>query len=117
MNFLKREVKGELGLKRKRKLSELNEKYRVKRMIENCDCGTEAKDVVISAKVIRYQQRIEKLRQNRIFDFDQEKMYAEFSGDRVRSTDQVMYQMLKELKDLGAIFEASGKGIIEKQIG
>ena len=29
-NFLKREVKGELGLKKKRKLSSLNERYRVK---------------------------------------------------------------------------------------
>ena len=44
-------------------------------------------------------------------------MYAEFSGDSVRSSDQVMYQMLKELKDFGAIFRASGKGITEKQIG
>ena len=30
VNFLEREVKGELGLKKKRKLSELNERYRVK---------------------------------------------------------------------------------------
>ena len=30
-NFLESEVKGELGLKKKRKLSELNERYRVKR--------------------------------------------------------------------------------------
>ena len=86
-------------------------------MIKNCDCGAEVKDVVTSAKVIRYQQRIEQLRQNRIFDFDQKKMYAEFSGDRVRSSDQVMYQMLKEVKDFGVRSGASGKGITEKQIG
>ena len=30
VDFLEREVKGELGLKKKRKLSELNERYRVK---------------------------------------------------------------------------------------
>ena len=32
-----------------------------------------------SAKVRRYQQRIEQLRQNTIFDFDQKKIYAEFN--------------------------------------
>ena len=37
-----------------------------------------------SAKVRRYQQRIEQFRQNRIFDFDQKKMYAEFNRDGVR---------------------------------
>ena len=31
VNFLEREVNGELGLKKKRKLRELNERYRVKR--------------------------------------------------------------------------------------
>ena len=40
-----------------------------------------------SAKVRRYQQRIEEFRQNRIFDFDQKKMYAEFNGDGVRPSD------------------------------
>ena len=40
-----------------------------------------------SAKVRRYQQRIEQFRQNRIFDFDQKNMYTEFNGDRVRSID------------------------------
>ena len=37
VNFLERESKGELGLKKKRKLSELNKKYRVKRRVGNCD--------------------------------------------------------------------------------
>ena len=35
VNFLEREIRGELGLKRIRKLSELNE--RVKKKVENCD--------------------------------------------------------------------------------
>ena len=39
-----------------------------------------------SAKVRRYQQRIEQFRQNRMFDFDQ-KMYAVFNGDGVRPSD------------------------------
>ena len=39
-----------------------------------------------STKVRRYQQRIEQFRQNRIFNFDQQKIYAEFKGYGVRST-------------------------------
>ena len=37
-----------------------------------------------SAKVRRYQQRIEQFRQNRIFYIHQKKMYAEFNEDGVR---------------------------------
>ena len=40
-----------------------------------------------SAKVRRYQQRTEQFRQNRMFDFDQKKMYAVFNGDGVRPSD------------------------------
>ena len=40
-----------------------------------------------SAKVRRYQQRIKQFRQNRTFDFDQKKMYAEFNGNGVRPSD------------------------------
>ena len=59
VNFLEREVKGELGLKKKRKLSEFNEGYRVKRkelkiMIEELKQRILAK----RAKGRRYQQRI-----------------------------------------------------------
>ena len=59
VNFLEKEVKGELGLKKKCKLSELNERYRVKRkglktVIEELKQRVLAK----STKVRRYQQRI-----------------------------------------------------------
>ena len=40
-----------------------------------------------SAKAGRYQHRIEQFRQNRIFDFDQKNIYAEFNGDVVRPSD------------------------------
>ena len=88
VNFLEREVKAGLGSKKKRKLSELNEKYRVKRkgpktVIEELKQRMLAK----SAKARRYQQRTEQFRQNGIFDFDQKKMYAEFNGDGVRPID------------------------------
>ena len=40
--------------------------------------------VVRSTKVKRYQQKNEQFKQNRIFYFDQKKMYAELNGDDVR---------------------------------
>ena len=88
VNFLERKSKGELGLKKKRKLSELNERYRVKSkglktVIEELKQRMFAK----SAKIRRYEQRIEQFRQNRIFHFDQKKIYAEFNGGEVRSND------------------------------
>ena len=40
-----------------------------------------------SAEVRRYKQKIEQLKQNRIFYFDQKKMYAEFNEGRVKAND------------------------------
>ena len=100
---------------KKRKVSELNERYRVKRkglktVIEELKQRLLAK----SAKVRRYQQRIEQFGQNRIFDFDLKTMYAEFNGDEVRPSDA---PNAEERKDFGAILGAPGKGITEKQYG
>ena len=100
---------------KKRKVSELNERYRVKRkglktVIEELKQRLLAK----SAKVRRYQQRIEQFGQNRIFDFDLKTMYAEFNGDEVRPSDAPNAQ---ERKDFGAILGAPEKGITEKQNG
>ena len=100
---------------KKRKVSELNERYRVKRkglktVIEELKQRLVAK----SAKVRRYQQRIEQFGQNRIFDFDLKTMYAEFNGDEVRPSDA---PNAEERKDFGAILGAPGKGITEKQNG
>ena len=56
VNFLERKVKGELGLRKKRKLSELNERYRVKRKGLKTVIG-ELKQRMLakSTKVRRYQ--------------------------------------------------------------
>lgn len=75
-------------MKKKHKLSELNERFRVKKkglstVIEELKLWKLAK----SAKVKRHEERIEQLRQNRIFDFDLKKLYAEFNGGAVRPTD------------------------------
>ena len=85
LKFLERESKVELRLKKKRKLSELNERCRVKRkglntVIEEMNQRMFAK----SSRVRRYEQRSEQLRQSRIFDFNQKKIYAEFNGAGVR---------------------------------
>ena len=85
LKFLERESKGKLGLNKYHKLSELNERYRVKRkglntVIEEMNQRMLAK----SSRVRRYEERSEQLRQSRIFDFNQKKMYAEFNGAGVR---------------------------------
>ena len=66
-------------------MKELYEKYRVKKkglktVIEELKQRMLAK----SAKVKRYEQRIEQFRQNRIFDLDQKKIYAELNGNGIR---------------------------------
>ena len=68
-------------MKKKSKLSELNERYGVKSTCKGLKTVIgEIKQRMLekSAKIRRYEQRIEQFRQNRIFDFDQ-KIYAEFN--------------------------------------
>ena len=81
-----RDLKGELGSKKKHKMKELYEKYRAKKkglktVIEELNQRMPAK----SAKVKRYEQRIEQFRQNRLFYLDQKKIYAELNGNGIRS--------------------------------
>ena len=88
VNLLTRDLKRELGSKKKEKMKELYEKYRVKRkglktVIEELKQSMLAKN----AKVKRYVQRIEQFRQNRIFDLNQKKIYAELNRNQIRSND------------------------------
>ena len=88
VNLLTRDLKGKLGSKKKQKMKELYEKYRVKRkglktVIEELKQSMLAKN----AKVKRYVQRIEQFRQNRIFDLNQKKIYAELNRNEIRSND------------------------------
>ena len=83
---LERKSKGELGLKKCRKLKDLEEKYRVKKE----GIGTvieELKQRIIakSAKVKRYEQRITEFGLNRTFNVDQKKVYTELNGGARRS--------------------------------
>ena len=95
VNLLTRDLKGELGSKKKQKMKELYEKYRVKRkrlkiVIEELKQRTLAN----SEKMKRYEQRTEQFRQNRIFDFDQKKIYA--CGARKKHNREA--EQLKDLK-------------------
>ena len=88
VNLLIRNLKGELGSKKKQKMKELYEKYRVKikrlkTVIEELKQWMLAK----SAKVKGCEQRIEQFRQNRIFDLEQKKIYAELNMNKIRSND------------------------------
>ena len=77
VSLLTRDLKGEMGSNKKQKMKGLFEKYRIKRkglktVIEELKQRMLAK----STKVKRYEQRIERFRQNRIFDLNQKKIYA-----------------------------------------
>ena len=83
--MLTRDLKGEFGSK---KMKELHEKYRVKKkelktVIEELKQKMLAKD----AKVKRYEQSIEQFRQNRIFDLEINKIYAELKRNEIRLND------------------------------
>ena len=88
INILHRESKRELGSKKNWKLKDLEEKDRVRRkgintVIEELKQRILAK----SAKQKRYEQRITQCRQNRTFNVDKKKIYMEFNGSEIRSTD------------------------------
>ena len=66
-------------------MNELKERYRVKRQELNTVTEELRQSLVVKiTKVKRYQQKNEQFKQNRIFYFDQKKMYAELNGEDVR---------------------------------
>ena len=88
VNILERESKGELGERKRQKLLQLRERYRVRKkglntVIEELKQRMTAK----SAKIRRFEQRIEQLRHNRLFEVDQKRIYTQFNGGRERSID------------------------------
>ena len=100
------EVKGELRLKKICKLSELDDRYRVKgNGLKAAIEGLKQRMLAKSAKL--YQQRIKQFRQNRIFYFHQKKTYAELNGDEVRPSD------VSNAEEIGIIWDdiwSVGKG-------
>ena len=78
VNLLTRDLKGELGSKKKQKMKELYEEYRVKKTgLKTVIEGLKQRMLAKSAKVKRSEQRIGQFRQNRIFDLDEKKIYAD----------------------------------------
>ena len=81
------DLKGRLGSKKKQKMKELYEKYMVKKKgLKTVTEEIKQRMLAKSAKVKRYEQRIEKFRQNRIFDLNQ-KIYTELKRNGIRSND------------------------------
>ena len=88
VNLLEREKKGELGTKKKRKLKDLEARYRIKRKgLKTVIVELKQKMIAKGAKVKRYEQRATQSRQNRLFNVDQKKIYTELNGGGKRSSD------------------------------
>ena len=86
VNLLTRDLKVELGSKKKQKMKEVYEKYRVeKKGLKTVVEELKQRMLAKSLKIKRYEQRIEQFRQNRIFDLDQKKIFAELNGNGIRS--------------------------------
>ena len=79
INILERQKKGEI--KKKEKFRDLEKRYKIKRkginvVIEELKQRLDAK----TAKIRRYDQRIQQYRINRMFEQDQRKVYQEMNG-------------------------------------
>ena len=69
-------------------MKELYEKYRVKKKrLKTVIEEPKQRMLAKSAKVKRYEQRIEQFRQNRIFDLYQKKIYVELNRNGIRQND------------------------------
>ena len=88
VNILQRDVRGELSHKKSEKLQRLKEKYRVnKKGIKTVVEELKQRMIAKSAKIKRYDQRINQFRQNRIFSVDQKKIYKELNGSEARTNE------------------------------
>ena len=81
ISILEREKRGETGMRGKRKVKNLGDKYGIKRkglttVIEELKQRLLAK----AAKIKRYGDRITQYRQNRMFAVEQKKVYKELNG-------------------------------------
>ena len=80
INILERVKKKELGIRGKRKLDKLDEKYRIKR--KGFNMVTEEPKQCASAKsaiIKKFEQRISQYKINNMFKPDQKKVYREFN--------------------------------------
>ena len=68
-----------MGSNKKQKMKELYEKYRVKKK----GLKTVIEELKQRMLAKRYEQRIEKFRQNKIFDLNQKKIYAELNRNGI----------------------------------
>ena len=80
--------KGEFGLKKKQKMKELCEKYRVKKKrLKSVIEELKQRMLTKNARIKRYELRIKQFRQNRSFDLNQKKIYAGLNRNGIGSND------------------------------
>ena len=83
INRLERERRGETGGKGKRKIKELDTKYRVKKKGINLVIkDLKQRLIAKKTKVKRYEQRISQFRQNRLFQVNQKQVYKDLNGEK-----------------------------------
>ncbi|XP_047488218.1 uncharacterized protein LOC125038695 [Penaeus chinensis] len=88
VNILERDLRGELSHKKSKTLQRLKEKYRVhKKGIKTVIEELKQRMIAKSAKIKRYDQRINQFRQNRTFSIDQKKIYKEMNGGEARTNE------------------------------
>ena len=85
VNILERELKGELGEGKRQKLLHLHERYRVRKKGLKTVIEELNQRMIAKTAKIRFEQRIEQFRQNRLFDVDRKRIYTEFNRGRERS--------------------------------
>ena len=96
-------------------MKDLEEKYRVRKKGINTVIEELKKRILAkSAKQKRYEQRITQFRQNRTFNVDQKKIYMEFHGSAIRSTD---VPHAEESRNFGVGSGVLRKSIAKQQIG
>ena len=83
INRLERERRGETGGKGKRKIKELDTKYRVKKKGINLVIkDLKQRLIAKKTKVKRYEQRISQFRQNQLFQVNQKQVYKDLNGEK-----------------------------------
>ena len=88
VNILERDLRGELSNKKSEKIQRLKEKYWVnKKGIKAVVEELKQRMIAKSAKIKRYDQRINQFRQNRIFSVDQKKIYKKLNGGEARTNE------------------------------
>ena len=108
INILEREKRGENGVRGKRMVKNLTDKYRINRKgLETVIEELKQRILTKAAKIKRYNERITQYRQNRVFAVDWKKVFNELNGEKMS------YQVSKRAGSFGVKSGALKKNIID----